>query len=89
VVGWIEFGAPDPNGAKGVVKGSGFSNPECTVSVSQAGFLGPYSSSGNIVTGVPVMTRCVNTDQIITITVTNKTDPSQSVTFQPQCPNAL
>jgi hypothetical protein len=84
----IDFDGYSANGTPGVVKGSGFTNPQCRVSVNKANFLGPYSSTGNIVAGVPVMTPCVNTGQNITITVTSVTDQNQSYTFNSQCPNA-
>jgi hypothetical protein len=81
----IDFDAYSANGTPGIVRGSGFADPDCNVTVSKAGLLGPYTATGNINTGIPVMTPCVNTGQTITITVTSG---NQNVTIKPQCPNA-
>jgi len=83
----IDFGAYSANGTPGTVSGSGFTNP-CKVSTPAVGFLhgpggpcAPFTSTGDITTGVLLNTPVMNNGQTINITVTSTIDPNQTLTF--------
>ncbi len=84
---WIDYGAAGwgkDGGTDGVVYGSGFANPQCTVAVSGSGLINPPIAHGNILNGIAVQTPCVNMGQTITVKATSNS--GETVVIQPLCP---
>jgi hypothetical protein len=81
----LVYGAYDPNGTPGTVYGSGFANPQGTVAVSGSGEINPPPVHGNILSGIPVQTPCVNKGQTIKVAATSNSGETAEV--QSLCPD--
>ena len=82
---WIELTPTGGYPIKGIVRGQGFSNPQCHVTVFGAGAIPDFNTSGNIVTGIAVTTPCANKGQIITFKVTSNSGETPPI-GSAQCP---